>query len=283
MTTTQSTKSTKSSKSSKSSKSASKSARTSNANAIPQGTFVWFELRTPDAKAAQKFYADVVGWNASEMSIPGGPATTLLGPGAETALHIELLDKSARAQFVSYVHVDDVDACATRVAKAGGTVHGAPFDVPTIGRMVEVSDPDGARFFLFHSATGEAAQPKGPGGILWNELVAKNAQTSLAFLTSVLGYRVETMPMPTGPYHVLKDNAGGAQSLGGVMQSLDPSAKSAQFLPYIHVLDVDKALARATKLGATVVFEPQEVDGVGRFAAIVDPQGALVALMTPAQ
>src|SRR5262245_40127320 len=107
------------------------------------GTFVWFEVRTPTPDKTAKFFSDVVGWNISTMQLGTEPytlASTKSGPVAGVV-------KSDRAEFVSYVSVDDVDAAAKRVQKAGGKVTGEPFEVPTIGRMVEVQDADGAVFF----------------------------------------------------------------------------------------------------------------------------------------
>ena len=36
-----------------------------------QGNFVWYELMTTDTKAAQAFYADVVGWKAQDAGDAG--------------------------------------------------------------------------------------------------------------------------------------------------------------------------------------------------------------------
>jgi len=37
---------------------------------------------------------------------------------------------------------------------------------------------------------------------------------------------------------------------------------------------VDAAVAKARELGAGVVMEPMDAEGVGRFAVLTDPQGA---------
>ena len=34
------------------------------------GRFVWYELTTPDVKAAKAFYADVVGWGIRDAPAP---------------------------------------------------------------------------------------------------------------------------------------------------------------------------------------------------------------------
>ena len=46
------------------------------------GRFMWYELMTTDAKAAEAFYAAVVGWNARQM----GEAYPTFGMGAANAI-----------------------------------------------------------------------------------------------------------------------------------------------------------------------------------------------------
>jgi uncharacterized protein len=47
------------------------------------------------------------------------------------------------------------------------------------------------------------------------------------------------------------------------------------------VADCDAAVARARELGATITIEPMDTP-IGRFAAVIDPQGASFTLMQPA-
>jgi len=35
------------------------------------GDFIWYELLTPDLKAAQSFYSKVVGWTFADSGTPG--------------------------------------------------------------------------------------------------------------------------------------------------------------------------------------------------------------------
>lgn len=238
------------------------------------GKFVWFEVRTADVPSSAKFFSELVGWTIEKM--PMGPDTYTMATvnGAPVAGFVD----SDSASFSSYVSVDDVDAAAKRVAKAGGKVLGDAFDVPTVGRMVEVTDPDGAPFFLYAGATDDHVHEPAPGTFLWNELWAKNDTRALAFLTSVLGYEVDEMKMGAITYRVLKTKR---ESVAGLMVSPVPELP-AHWLPYIHVVDVDATLARAKGLGATLEGEPQAVAGVGRFASLRSPGGARFAVMTPA-
>ena len=50
------------------------------------------------------------------------------------------------------------------------------------------------------------------------------------------------------------------------------------WLVYFGSADVDADTAKAVSLGATVVAEPMDIPGTGRFAVLTDPQGAAFAL-----
>lgn len=241
------------------------------------GTFIWLEVRTKDVQKTARIMSEVAGWKISTM--PMGDfdytlASTQHGPIAG----IVPLEKGQRAETITYVSTDDVDAALARVTKAGGTAAGVPFDVPTIGRMVEVKDPDGAPFFLMKSATGDAELPRAQGSVHWNELWSRDPKKAVAFFTSVLGYSVETMPMGGAPYHVLKANGVNA---GGIMAV--PAADVApRFVQYLVVDDVEAAVARAKKHGCAIDGPVQEVDGIGRFAYVRTDEGVSFGVMTPA-
>ena len=53
------------------------------------------------------------------------------------------------------------------------------------------------------------------------------------------------------------------------------------WLGYVHVADVDATVAAAQRDGATLCVPPTAIPNVGRFAMILDPQGAPVYVMTP--
>ena len=48
---------------------------------------------------------------------------------------------------------------------------------------------------------------------------------------------------------------------------------------YFAVEDTDAAFAKATSLGATAIVPPMEIEKVGRFATIKDPQGAVFSII----
>jgi len=49
----------------------------------------------------------------------------------------------------------------------------------------------------------------------------------------------------------------------------------------VHVADPDAVVARANRLGGTIATGATDIPGIGRFAVLVDPTGATLAVMKP--
>lgn len=116
------------------------------------------------------------------------------------------------------------------------------------------------------------------GAFSWCELTTPDPQAALRFYGALLGWTHQTMTMAGGDYQVVKV---GDTSVGGVMA---PPPGSPPMPPawgaYVTVDDVDLRSKKAVELGGRLVYGPADVDGVGRMAVIVDPQGAALSLIT---
>ncbi len=244
-----------------------------------QGKFVWFELVTRDAKKAQAFYGEVLGWKVT--AFPMGDSTyEMITAGDKTVGGYDSADAGEAAHWTSYLSVTDIDAAVARVKAEGGKVLAPIRDVPTIGRMVEIADPTGATLHLHQSASGDepdtAATPA--GAFHWNELWTDDPARALRFYTTALGYTTTDMDMgPEGTYHLLHQS--GAPR-AGLMKAKDPKAPN-MWLPYVAVDDADAAAARASRLGGKVVLPATDIPGVGRFSILLDPAGAAFAVIRP--
>jgi predicted enzyme related to lactoylglutathione lyase len=119
------------------------------------------------------------------------------------------------------------------------------------------------------------------GAFSWYELTTSNRKEARAFYGKLLGWEFQDMEMGNGIYTVI--NVGGL-SMGGITD-IPPNA---QGMPpgwggYATVDDVDAAVARVAKLGGRVLMAPTDIPTVGRFATIMDPQGATLSLITYAK
>jgi len=118
------------------------------------------------------------------------------------------------------------------------------------------------------------------GRFVWYELLSTDPEGSKAFYTEVVGWK--TQPFQEGGDYVMW--VGSQGPLGGVM--LLPEQAKAMGAPSfwqanVEVADVDAAVEEVKRLGGQV-HHAETVPGVGRFAVIGDPQGAVIAIFTPA-
>lgn len=111
--------------------------------------------------------------------------------------------------------------------------------------------------------------------IWWNELRTTDEAASVGFYKQLIGWQPFRMnasgamdAADTGDADYTLFMAGWNQ-VGGMLR-----AGEAIWLPFIAVTDVDKTCEKARQLGGTVLEEPFDVPGTGRFAVIRDPQGA---------
>lgn len=247
--------------------------------------FVWYELMTTDAAAAEKFYKGVVGWKSQDMSQGDMKYTGLLAADLPVA-GLMTLPKEARAAgakpgWIGYVGVDDVDATAGRVSKAGGAVHVPPTDIPNIGRFAMVADPQGAAFSLFKPSTDmsrPAADPAQPGIVGWHELMAADGEKAFAFYADLFGWtKAEAIDMGAmGRYQMF--TAGGAPIGGMMTKPADVPMPSWNY--YFQVDAIGAALERLKAAGATVINGPMEVPGGSWIVQGLDPQGATFCLVS---
>ena len=245
------------------------------------GCFVWYELTTIDADAAKTFYADVVGWDLRDASMPGA-AYTLFTAGEVpvaglTGLSAEARKMGAQPRWTGYVGVDDVDAATDRLRHLGGAVYVPPTDVPDVSRFSIVADPQAATLALvkwLNPAQEQPAAPTSPGHVGWHELSAVDWEKAFAFYVELFGWqKVDADFGEIGTY--LLFSAGG-HSIGG-MFTKPPTVPMPFWLYYFNVGDIDAAAKRVKAGGGGILEGPLEARGGNRIARCTDPQGAMFA------
>lgn len=249
--------------------------------------FVWYELMTTDAPAARTFYADVMGWQVVDSGMPGLDYSLLKAGDNPVAGLMALPPEAAGAPpaWAGYVGVADVDAKATELQQAGGSVLRPAEDIPGVGRFALVADPQGAVFYLFKGepTPGEAEPPApdtmAPGGIGWHELYCSDLPAALDFYTRLFGWQKdEAIDMgEMGTYQLFK---AGAHAIGGMMVK-PPQMPVPAWLYYTNVPAIDSAIERVKSGGGQVLFGPQQVPGGSWIINAMDPQGAMFALVAP--
>lgn len=107
----------------------------------------WIGHSGPDNVAARKFYEDVLGWNVIDMPMQDGSsyAGIMVGESPVGGFNPQ---PSPDGAWTIFVTVDDVDARYRKALDAGATSAGEPMDMPGVGRMATITDPQGASIAL---------------------------------------------------------------------------------------------------------------------------------------
>ncbi|MBK6470039.1 MAG: VOC family protein [Betaproteobacteria bacterium] len=111
-----------------------------------QGAFSWSELMTTDPTAAVAFYTKLFGWGVQDMDMGTGPYH-VVKVGETSVAGIMGMPPGAAAMppaWGCYVTVDNVDQTLARCSELGGKTLVPPMDVPGVGRMAVLQDPQGA-------------------------------------------------------------------------------------------------------------------------------------------
>ena len=254
-----------------------------------QGSWIWYELMSPDPDGSKAFYEAVVGWSISTghggdtnygfITNPDGGMT-----GGLMRLSAEMQQHGARPCWIGYIAVDDVDASVAAITAAGGKVLMPPFDIEMAGRVAMVTDPGGAPFYIM-----TPTPPPGGGASTaftrfdmlgrcsWNELMAGAFDQDLPFYTSLFGWALpEPMDMgEMGKYQFIEHDA---VPIGAIMPKM-PQVPAAIWNHYFRVTSIPAAQAAVAANGGQVINGPMEVPGGEWIIQGIDPQGAMFALV----
>jgi predicted enzyme related to lactoylglutathione lyase len=109
------------------------------------GAFSWCELATSDPAKATAFYSSLFGWTFDTMDVGTGPYhVAKLGGAAIGGVSGFASGAPPVPMWGAYVTVADCDKTVAQCKSLGGTLCAGPFDVPTVGRMAVLQDPQGA-------------------------------------------------------------------------------------------------------------------------------------------
>ena len=198
----------------------------------PRGDFIWYELITPDPAGTKAFYDAVVGWNVDAQSnFPNDYRMIGRSDGKSAGGVLPLTDEmqqhGARPIWLGYILVPDVDRAVASIDQAGGNALMPAFDIPNVGRVAMVTDPQGAPFYIM-KPTPPANDPKAKSDVFspteqqrvgWNELSTSNPVAARRFYGEQFGWDSnDFMDMgEMGEYRFLDQNGTRIGALCGVM------------------------------------------------------------------
>jgi len=111
-----------------------------------------------------------------------------------------------------------------------------------------------------------------PGAFSWSELITPDVEAARSFYGELFGWTLKDGPVGGAPYTVIEIDG---QDIGGMAP---PPPNQANMPPtwgvYITVDSVQATAEKAQALGGKVLIPPMQVESVGQFTLLQDPQGA---------
>jgi predicted enzyme related to lactoylglutathione lyase len=262
----------------------------SSERSYPAGVPCWVDTDQPDVEAAQHFYAGLFGWSFSEAVPPEAPGTYLIASldGADVAA---IAPSDNRAEWNTYIAVDDADSTAAAVRAAGGIIDIEPLDAGLGGRFAGCAGPRGSRFRLWQPRRRLGAQLVNASGS-WNfsDLHTGDPAAAVAFYGPLFGWEFNDVGFATmirrpgyGDHleatidpDIRRRQASAPPGFADAVAWLVSSNDDDHWRVTFAVADRDESATTAEELGAQVI---SSVDTEWTKTALVrDPQGAELTL-----
>jgi predicted enzyme related to lactoylglutathione lyase len=254
----------------------------------PQGDFIWYELMTSDAVAAKAFYDAVVGWTIGE-GVADFNGYRMIGrsdggtAGGLLPITDEMREHGARPGWFGYINVADVDEKVAAIEAAGGRTLMPPTDIPNVGRIAMVADPQGAPFYVMKpispsdrpDARSDVFSPDQVQRCAWNELVTTDLDAARHFYPGQFGWELgDVMPMgPMGDYQFIHQEG---QVIGAMFA---PPDRQPAWRFCFRVENLNRSIEAIRSGGGEIHFGPAEVPGGGMIVQATDPEGAFFMLI----
>lgn len=237
------------------------------------GRFVFAELNARRAPLGQRFYQQLLGWQARPIHVPPFGQLPQLLNGERTVGSVFIaMGAFAPPCWIPMLSLDP-EGLAERVEACGGKVVEAPHQLGSWAQMGEITDPCGHLTTVLWQNAGDEVDPLRPGDLALAELWARDPDQVVGFYEALTGATARSTPLgytlhlegPTHPAIAIRRNTFG----------LTPC-----WLPLFCSVSVGGDGHHAERLGAVREVDTHDFHGLGRAAYFTDPCGAHFGLVT---
>ena len=246
---------------------------------VAVGEFCWNELLTSDEAAATKFYSAVFGWGAADFPDANVKYTIWKQQGKGIGGLMKRSMENIPPHWLSYVLVADVDGTVKKTGDAGGKALMPPFDVPTVGRIAVIQDPQGAALGIIQPL--DKPTNCSANQIVWCDIPVKDLDRAIRFYSAVLGEPVkkeqhEGMTFATLP-HAGEHGVSGCLTTGCEGSKAEPS-QNGPLLYFNYQGRLDQAITAVERTGGKVLQPKHPIGPYGFRAVVLDSEGNRIAL-----
>jgi uncharacterized protein len=246
------------------------------------GKVIWADLVTPDLAAAKTFYSGLFGWTFRDIHFGKAEYAVASLGGQPVGGLVQRTSPSAELRqpaWLTFIAVRDLDAVKKTALEHGAKLVSEPRSFAQRGRQAIFSDPEGAKFAVLASSSGDPADYlAGPGDWIWSSLLVRDADKEAAFYQTLFGYDVFDLPSDDGLDHMILSSDEYARASVNTLHH-DSSRRIPHWLNFVRVVDATDAAAKAVALGGRVLVEPRADRHGGKLAVVADPAGAPIGVM----
>ena len=243
------------------------------------GKFIWADLVTDDVAKARKFYGELFGWQFWGVGAYTMAVNNDVAIGGMFQKPRPANDPKAKPRWFGYISVANIAKAQRAVTKNGGRVLAPPQDFPKRGEQAVFADPEGAIFGVIKSSSGDPEDFLADAGDwIWIQLLSRDAPKAANFYRGVAGYEVVENTAADRLNDYVLTSKGFARATVRTLVTKREDIRPT-WLPYVRVKSVSDTVAKAKKLGGTVLIEPKPDTLQGGIAVIADPTGAAIGVM----
>jgi predicted enzyme related to lactoylglutathione lyase len=241
------------------------------------GRFVWHDHISSDVEKAKTFYAELFGWTIETWK-PGEMDYPMINADGKQHGGFGTAPEGVPSHWLGHVLVEDADETAAKAEAAGGKIIAPAMDIPEVGRIIVLVDPQGAVFSAFSPATSDPG-PLAEGTFVWDELLTSDVEGAKSFYGEIFGWTTTEMDIGESDEKYTLFQRTGDVSVAGCMAKPADLPVPAAWITYIGTDDVDATAEKAASLGAHVQVPPMDIpNNIGRFSVVIDPAGAAIGL-----
>ena len=157
------------------------------------GRPLWSELMTSDPRPLRRSTTGVIGWDVGAFPASPQPYTVFNRSGGSPVAGVMATPEGMKAPpfWAMYVGAVKLEDTAARIKRLWRQRVFPVIEVPTVGRMQMMKDPQGAAFYIYQPASAER-QPEAAaelGEASWHELTTTDAPAALKFYSDVFGWQ----------------------------------------------------------------------------------------------
>lgn len=241
------------------------------------GKVIWLDLETTHLATDKAFYTGLFGWEFRDYQADGMDYAVAMQSGHPVAGMLQRQVRKGeerRSAWIPFIAVRDVDAVVSTALKHHAQIDSDPENLPLRGRQALLTDPEGVRFGILTSSSGDPPDTAPAAGTwLWTALVARDSGDEAVFYQQVFGYALLGMPTNAGFERIRLSSDGQARISVSEMPA-DTASLRPYMIHFVRVANAADSVARALTLGGRVVLNVQRNAHGDQSAVLADPTGA---------